>query len=132
MNWVAQLYVFCQADIGTTVKSEKIIQYLKQLSKILEDWQIQQASDAINLYFFYLRRNAVLEGRVEAGPAELWKLRADEMVKILRLKHRATSTEKTYMTWLRSFYRFFKGKSPDHPDRARWRIIEIISPSKNR
>jgi integron integrase len=113
LNWVAQLYVFCQADIGTTVESEKIIQYLKQLSKNLEDWQIQQASDAINLYFFYLRRNAVLEGRVEAGPAELWKLRADEMVKILRLKHRATSTEKTYMTWLRSFYRFLKGKSPD-------------------
>ena len=113
MNWVAQLYVFCQADIGVAVESEQITQYLKQLSKNLEDWQTQQASDAINLYFFYLMRKAVLEGTVETEPAELWKLRADEMVKILQLKHRATSTEITYMTWLRSFYRFLKGKSPD-------------------
>jgi len=113
LNWIAQLYAFCQADIGTTVESEQITQYLKQLSKNLEDWQVQQASDAINLYFFYLRRKAVLENTIEAGPADLWKLRADEMVKILRLKHRATSTEKTYMAWLRSFYRFLKGKSPD-------------------
>jgi len=97
LNWIAQFYAFCQADIGTAVESEQITQYLKQLSKNLEDWQVQQASDAINLYFFYLRRKAVLENTVEAGPADLWKLRADEMVKILRLKHRATSTEKTYM-----------------------------------
>ena len=54
LNWIAQLYAFCQADIGTTVESEQITQYLKQLSKNLEDWQVQQASDAINLYFFYL------------------------------------------------------------------------------
>ena len=103
LNWVTQLYVFCQAEIGTDVDPEKIIQYLKQLSKNLEDWQIQQASDAINLYFFYLRRKALMEDRDEAEPDELWKLRADEMIKILRLKHRAISTEKTYITLISAF-----------------------------
>ena len=62
---------FCQADIGAAVESEQITQYLKQLSKNLENWQTQQASDAINLYCFYLRRKAVPEGTAETGPAEL-------------------------------------------------------------
>ncbi len=53
LNWVAQLYVFCQADIGAAVQSEQITQYLKQLSKNLEDWQFQQASAAINLFFLF-------------------------------------------------------------------------------
>jgi len=47
LNWVAQLYSFCQSDIVTAVESEQIIQYLRQLSKNREDWQIQQAIDAI-------------------------------------------------------------------------------------
>ena len=113
LNWVAQLYVFCKTDPGVTVKSDQITQYLKQLSKNHEDWQSQQASDAIHLYFFYLRRKNVLEGTSESRPDELWKLRTDEMIKILRLKHRSASTEKTYLNWLRSFYRFLNGKSPE-------------------
>ena len=64
MNWVDQLYVFCQVDIGTAVESKQITQYLKQLSKELDDWQTQQVSDAINLYSFNLRRKAVLEDSV--------------------------------------------------------------------
>jgi len=42
LNRVAQLYSLCQSDIGTAVESEQITQYLKD-----EDWQVQQASDAI-------------------------------------------------------------------------------------
>ena len=99
---------FAKQILGLLVESEQITQYLKQLSKNLEDWQTQQASDAINLHFFYLRRKAVLEGTVEAGPAELWKLRADEMLKILRLKHRATSTEKNLYDLASIFLSFLK------------------------
>jgi len=47
LNRVAQLYSFCQSDIVTAVESEQITQYLRQLSKNREDWQVQQASDAI-------------------------------------------------------------------------------------
>ena len=32
-----QLYVFCQVDIGTAVEFKQITQYLKQLSKDLDD-----------------------------------------------------------------------------------------------
>ncbi|MFC1579614.1 integron integrase [Thermodesulfobacteriota bacterium] len=34
------------------------------------------------------------------------------MRKVLRLKHRAMRTEKTYIGWVRRFYRFLNGKSP--------------------
>ena len=64
MNWVDQLYIFCQVDIGTALESRQITQYLKPLSKEIDDWQTQQVSDAINLYSFYLMRKAVLEDSV--------------------------------------------------------------------
>ena len=38
------------------------------------------------------------------------------MKAIIRLKHMAYSTEKTYPGWLRSFYTFLKGHPPDQLD----------------
>ncbi len=35
---------------------------------------------------------------------------------MLRLRRRSISTEKAYLSWLRSFYRFVNGKSPDKLD----------------
>ena len=64
LNWVDQLNILCQVDIGTAVESKQITQYLKQLSNELDDWQTQQVSDAKKLYSFYLRRKAVLEDSV--------------------------------------------------------------------
>ncbi len=34
------------------------------------------------------------------------------MVKMMRLRHLSIRTEKTYMGWIRSYYRFLKGKPP--------------------
>ncbi len=38
------------------------------------------------------------------------------MINVLRLKHRALSTEKAYLGWLRSFYRFVNGLPPQELD----------------
>jgi len=113
LNWVLQLYVFCKKDPGTQVLSNEISRYLSQLSKSQEEWQVQQARDAISLYMFFQRRKSVCGVKQKANPGLQWKVLADEMVRMLRLKHRSLSTEKTYLSWLRSFYQFIKGKSPD-------------------
>ncbi len=42
----------------------------------------------------------------------MWKTVADEMRKIIQLKHLSVRTEKTYIGWVRSFYKYLKGKSP--------------------
>jgi site-specific recombinase XerD len=46
----------------------------------------------------------------------LWRAVAQDMINVLRLKHRALSTEKAYLGWLRSFYRFVNGLSPHELD----------------
>jgi integron integrase len=110
LAWISQFYAFCNKKVGSTVSENEISHYLKQLSKKSEEWQVQQASDAIHLYFFYLRRKSVLDSNGKNKPDETWWLLAEQFVRVLRLKHRSASTEKTYFSWLRSFYRFVKGK----------------------
>jgi integron integrase len=94
------------------VTQNEIDGYLKNLSKHCEEWQVTQASDAIHLYLFHLRRGSVESGWRNAQPDEAWKAASDEIVRMLRLRRRSLSTERIYLVWLRSFYRFVKGKSP--------------------
>jgi integron integrase len=49
---------------------------------------------------------------ISANNTDQWKVAANEMIRMLRLKHRSLSTEKTYLGWLRSFYRFLDVISP--------------------
>ncbi len=44
------------------------------------------------------------------------ELHADDLARMIRLKQLSTNTEKTYLTWLRSFYRFVGGKRPSELD----------------
>jgi site-specific recombinase XerD len=52
-------------------------------------------------------------GWKQAQPDKAWKAASDELVRMLRLRRRSRSTVKAYLSWLRSFYRFVKGKSPE-------------------
>ncbi len=42
-----------------------------------------------------------------------WRHAADDMQRMLRLKHRSYATEKAYLGWSRNFYRFVKGIDPE-------------------
>ena len=106
------MYVFCQKDYNLPASSEEISHFLKQLSKNHEYWQVQQASNAIHTYNFYLRRNKLRNQKHNAEPDELWRAVADDMMRMIRLRHRSLRTGKTYLGWLPSFYKFIKGKSP--------------------
>jgi len=45
-----------------------------------------------------------------------WKAAATLLKNSLRVKHRSLNTEKTYLGWLRSFYRYAKGRTPSELD----------------
>ena len=72
------MYVFCQKDYNLPASSEEISHFLKQLSKNHEYWQVQQASNAIHTYNFYLRRNKLRNQKHNAEPDELWRAVADD------------------------------------------------------
>ena len=50
VHWVTGFYRYCSKDPDDTVKQEDVEKYLAYLTKRKEDWQVRQASDAIQIY----------------------------------------------------------------------------------
>ena len=112
LNWITKFHEFCDIKAKTPITSENIDRYLNKLSSIYEPWQIQQASDAVSLYRICQRGKSTPLVQNTDEPDRQWKHVADEMVRMMRLRHLSIRTEKTYMGWIRSYYRFLKGKPP--------------------
>ena len=110
--WVSQFYAFCDKIPGDDVSSAEVERFLKHLTKFREEWQIKQAKEAIELYGFTSRQASGPLGNRTMESNSQWKSVSQETVRMLRLKHRSLRTEKTYMGWLRDFYRFCKGMPP--------------------
>lgn len=111
-HWAIQFHKFCRKHPGDATSESEIDRYLKELATYREDWQVEQASEAIRLYRFYLDRHQQKKtGKSPASGVE-WKKAAEDMRRVLRLKHRSYRTEQAYMGWVRRFYRFLNGQSP--------------------
>jgi len=52
--WVSKFYSFIDKTSGSNVTPEDIERFLKDSSLHHEDWQINQANDAIRLYLFFI------------------------------------------------------------------------------
>jgi len=111
LYWVSQFYSYFNKFPSDNVKPEEINRYLKFLAKRREDWQVKQASEAIQLYRFFKNRQVPRTGK-HLSVNEHWKIVVEDMYKIMKLKHLSFRTEKTYIGWLRRFYRFMNGQQP--------------------
>jgi hypothetical protein len=94
------------------VSSEETDGFLGHLMKSREDWQVSQTNEAIRLYIYYKRSKCRGKANADIDSDTQWMGVVQEMVRMLRLKHCSLSTEKSYIGWLRSFYRFLNGQSP--------------------
>lgn len=112
LSWVIQFYGFCDKLPYDEVSAEEIDTFLKHLTRFREEWQVNQASEAIRLFIYFNRREYQGQAKADLDSNTQWKAVAQDMVRMLRLKHRSLSTEKSYIGWLRSFYRFLNGKPP--------------------
>ena len=112
IHWVTGFYKYCSKDPGDPVTQEVIDEYLAYLAKRKEDWQVRQASDAIQIYLFFKKRNDRKSYREKGDGKAQWKTVAEEMRHALRLRHRAARTEEAYLSWLRKFYLYLNGKAP--------------------
>jgi integron integrase len=116
LMWVSRFYSFCNRGVDETLSKNDVDAFIKHLTKSCEEWQVNQAKEAIELFFFFRHRATQSNGQKDLDTDGQWKLAAEEMVRMLRLKHRSIRTEKTYMGWLRDFYRFLNGTSPHQVD----------------
>ena len=110
--WIKSLYQFIVKNPGKSVENEEIDCYINYISKSKNEWQVRQAQEAIRLYLYYLNHSKFPSASIDSNIKTQWQTVASEMVNMLRLKQLSLQTERTYMQWLRRFYRFVAGKSP--------------------
>ncbi|MBW2039050.1 MAG: integron integrase [Deltaproteobacteria bacterium] len=112
VKWVTDCYGFLNEPLSTRLSSEHKKNFLSHMAKRYEDWQIRQADTALRFYDYFLSRNraAAVEGHSAHGGE--WSDLEEKMRAALRLRQRSMSTEKTYLSWLRSFQGWIGEKQP--------------------
>jgi hypothetical protein len=73
---------------------------------------VRQAAEAVKLYRFYREQSRTSPAQKRPEPRGQWKELAEQMRRIMRLKHLSPRTETTYLGWVRRFYGFVNGRSP--------------------
>ncbi len=111
LKWVADCYSFLDVPDSARIDSDRKKQFLTHMAKTHEDWQVKQADAALRLYQYFLAQFDK-GSQQEGGAAPEWHGIEEKMRKALRLRHRSYSTEKTYITWLRSFRQFIQDRIP--------------------
>ena len=105
-----------KSAVVNRLTSDQKKEFLSEMAKRHEDWQVKQADTALRLYDYFLANSVkpLVGGPGSPGSsAEAWRPIEDKLREALRLRHRSLSTEKTYLVWFRSFGRFVGEKQPD-------------------
>jgi integron integrase len=116
IKWVTDLFRACNKEPGQDLSQAEIDAYLAKLVRTYQDWQVDQAQDAIRLYHYYLNRSPKIPTPQKASVNGMWTQAVNRMVDVMRLKHRSFRTEQTYLSWMRQFYRFVAGQAPETLD----------------
>jgi integrase len=110
--WVMDFYKYCSKQQDDAVTQGEVDNYLAYLAKRKKDWQVEQASEAIQLYLFHKRKSTIDFNHEYENIDEHWETVALETRRALRLRHRSYRTEEAYLGWLWKYYRFLEGKPP--------------------
>ena len=100
-RWVSSFFTFTGSNGDKEISTDDIKRFERHLSKTYQEWQVKQAREAVRIYGYFIRKKQRQSQNVTAQP-EAWKKTVDEMRKILRLKHRAYSTEQACLGWMKS------------------------------
>jgi len=110
LKWVADCYRFNDVPDSQPLQYEQKQLFLKHLAKNHEDWQVNQAENALRIHDYYLSSDQKQQAGQEV--VDRWFDLENKTTVALRLRHLAYSTERTYISWLRSFHGFIGDKNP--------------------
>lgn len=111
VKWVESAYHHAGERAGVLLSHPAESAFLKELAHGHEEWQVQQAHQALALYRVWLESHRS-ESQESAPHSKDWKEVSERMKIALRLQHKAYRTEQTYLMWLRRFFKFVEGKNP--------------------
>lgn len=112
LRWVSSCFEFYNLDYTETLTDKQNQEFFVQFARNHEEWQVRQAKDALRLFNYFQGTTDRTDNASRQNNLE-WQTLEESASNLLRLKHRAQNTEKTYLTWLRSFARYLGSKSPD-------------------
>ncbi len=128
LKWVEIFLNQLSGNDKINFSSEEKENFLLFLSSEHEDWQIKQADHALRLYRHFLsikvdkkyglkshgsNESNIKKNDLKINAGEAWKFAAEEMRRIMRLRHLSYRTEKTYISWLRNFCVYLNKKDPE-------------------
>jgi integron integrase len=114
LRWVSRFHEFCSHQNIDGNGRDALALYVHDLAKNHEDWQVQQAKEAVRLYrYFKGVQTAVTAGFLKAAGQNYWQPIEDEFIRALRLRHRSYRTEQSYLHWLRRFVTYLELKVPE-------------------
>ena len=118
VHWVSNFLISYKKKEVTPVDDSLVNSFLERLAKTNEDWQVNQAREALRLFFYYISQGTDKHPHpiIPLESDSAWQHVVQQMREALRLRHRAISTEKTYLNWVRGFYTFLHGKHPAEID----------------
>ncbi len=85
--------------------------FLLNLSKRFESWQVNQAQKAVNLYKYYNNTYAEIKPEI-IHPPDDWDKAITKAKELCRFQYKSLSTEKSYIYWIKSFQKYLSGKIP--------------------
>lgn len=116
VHWVNRYSHYRKSAKPGTDAEIATAQFLSQLEKSKEPWQVNQARDAVSLFLLYVERLNHPQRCRSTESYISWKSASNQMVRMMRLRQLSIRTERTYLNWVHSFQRFSKGRSPDTLD----------------
>lgn len=120
LHWVSRFLSFCKKQGLSPNDDNQIKPFLHVLAKTKEEWQVTQAREALRIFLFYLAQaNEMPAPKMKPlASDQAWRSLTEQTREALRLRHRSIRTEKAYLQWLHTFYRFMAGKN----------ILGVMSP----
>lgn len=94
LKWVTEGLRFLDIPLSQTITNDQKSQFLKYLSKNHEDWQVNQADNALRLYGYFLSSQQSDKSGIPETLINDWKAVEGKTIEAIRLRHRSYSTEK--------------------------------------
>ena len=115
-RWVTRFLEHSNALSDQMPPEAQMHHFLSGIGKKHEQWQIDQAKEAISLYLFFTNRKTPPAAKKGLDWNKDWIQAGEMMKRMLRLKQLAYSTERTYLSWLRDFYKHVRPVAPEKLD----------------
>jgi hypothetical protein len=111
VRWVREFLVFAETHRGYSFEQTLDLFLAEVGTRVgVKPWQLQQAASAVRIYRYQFRGARKREDAESLGPS--WRDEASmlgRLREVIRLRHYAKSTEKTYLHWTRRFLAYRRG-----------------------